>query len=213
MSARRKTPRPKTSRRKVPETYFKTLRKGYLVKMLREKHGMSKRKAAQAVNAVFALMTRALWRGENVDIPVGSIHAKSPPAWKKTRWQRLRNIQSGKVQFRIVHPSEREIVFTVDKRLILRGRDALPTPPPIPPETQRKDEELKRLFSQLMGREISPPDLQALLTAAADRGTQQIDADRPESHDRLIARLRQIVKDQTPCANLPRAVRDLYWIR
>ena len=49
MSARRKA-----SRRKVPESYNKTVRKGDLVKMLREKHGMSKRKAAAAVNAVFA---------------------------------------------------------------------------------------------------------------------------------------------------------------
>ena len=205
--------RPKTSRRKVPESYFKTVRKGDLVKMLREKHGMSKRKAAAAVNAVFDLMTRALRRGENVDIPVGSIHAKSPPAWKKQRLQKFQNIQRGNVFFRIVRPSKREIVFKVDKRLILRGRDALPPPPPIPPERQRKDEELERLFAQLMGRKITPPDLQALLTAAADRGTQQIDANRPENLDRLVARLRQIVKDHTPCANLPRAVWDLYWIR
>ena len=201
------------ARRKVSESYNKTLRKSDLVKMLREKHGMSKRKAAAAVNAVFALMTRALWRGENVDIPVGSIHAKSPPAWKKRRWQKLRNIQTKEAFFRIVRPSKREIVFKVDKRLILCGPAALPTPPPNPPETQRKQEELERLFSQLMGREITLPDLQKLLTAAADRGTQQIDANRPENHDRLVARLRQIVKDQTPFADLPRAVWDLHWIR
>ena len=183
MSARRKA-----SRRKVPESYNKTVRKGYLVKMLREKHGMSKRKAAAAVNAVFDLMTRALWRGENVDIPVGSIHAESPPAGRKQRGQKFRNIQAGKVFFRIVRPPKRMIVFRVDKRLILRGRDALPLLPPIPPETQRKREELERLFSQLRGREITLPDLKALLTAAADRGTQEIDANRRENLDRLVAR-------------------------
>jgi hypothetical protein len=64
-----------------------------------------------------------------------------------------------------------------------------------------------------MGREITLPDLKTLLTAAADRGTQEIDANTPENLDRLVARLRQIVKDQTPFTNLPSAVWDLYWIR
>jgi nucleoid DNA-binding protein len=205
--------RPKTSRRDTFESYNKTLRKGYLVKMLREKHSMSKRKAAAAVTAVFELMTRALWRGENVDLPVGSIHAKSPPAGRKRVLQKFRNIQTGKVFLRIVHPPKRKIVFTVNKRLILRGRDALPPPPPIPPETQRKQEELERLFSQLMGREMTLPDLKALMNAVVDPNKPELDANRPENLDRLLARLRQIVQDQRPFTDLPWEIRQLYWIR
>src|ERR1019366_7568061 len=75
---------------------FKTVRKSDLINMLREK-GLSKRKAASGLNWVLYCMKRALWRGENVDLPIGSIHAKSSPAGRKRRWQRFRNIQSGEV--------------------------------------------------------------------------------------------------------------------
>jgi len=190
------------------ESYHKTLRKGYLVKMLCEKHGMSKRKAAQAVNAVFDLMTRALWRGENVDLPVGSIHAKSPPAGRKTRDQKFRNIQTKEVFSRLVHPPKRMIVFTKDKRLIVRCRGVLLTL-----EKQRKQEELERLYLQLMGRAITLPDLKLLLNAVIDWNKPDNDPNTAENLDRLLARLRELVKSQRPSIHLPSEVRSLYWIR
>lgn len=201
--------RPKTSCRKVSESYNKTFRKGYLVKMLREK-GFSKRKAVAAVNAVFDLMTRALWRGENVDIPVGSIHAESPPAGRKGRWQKFCNIQTKNPFHRIVPPPKRTIRFRVDRRLILSGPDALP---PLPPERQGKQEELEQLYLQLMGRQITLPDLRVLLNAAVDDNKPDSDPNLPENFDRLVARLRQLVKDQCRVANLPSEVRQLHWIR
>jgi nucleoid DNA-binding protein len=191
---------------------FKTVRRSDLINMLREK-GFSKRKAAAGVKAVFALMTRALWSGENVDLPVGSIHAKSPPAGRKQRMQKFRNIQTREVFYRLIRPPKRMILFTKDPRSILRGPDALPPPPPIRPERQRKVEELEQLFSQLMGREMTLPDFKKLLVAAVDPNKPDNDPYRPENVDRLVARLRQLVKEECRVADLPSEVRLLYWVR
>jgi nucleoid DNA-binding protein len=202
-----------SARCNAPNNQSQIVRKSDLVKMLRKEHGLSKRKAAGAMNAVFHCMARALWRGENVELPVGSIKAVGVPAGRKQRVQKFRNIQTGEVFHRLTHQPERMIVFSPDPGSILRGPDALPPPPSIPPETERKVEELDRLFSQLMGREITLPDLQALMKAVVDPNKQEADANQRENLDRLLARLRQIVQDRRPFTDLPAAVRQLYWIR
>jgi hypothetical protein len=72
---------------------------------------------------------------------------------------------------------------------------------------------VERLFSQLTGREITLPDLQALMKAVVDPNKPALRTNRPENLDRLLARLRQLVKDQRPITHPPTAVRQLYWIR
>jgi len=191
---------------------FKTVRRSDLIKMLRE-NGMSKRKAAKAVKAVFDLMTQALWRGENVELPIGWINAVQIPPKRKRRFQKFRNIQTKKLFSRLITPPKRMIKFRVRPELVLRGRDALPTLPPIRPERQEKAEELGRLYLQLMGREITLPDLRTLLAAAVDDNKPDANPHLPENFDRLVARLRQLVKDHTPVANLPSEIRQLHWIR
>ena len=52
--------------------------KSALAKMLMREHGVSKRQAEKAVNAVFSCMARALQRGEVVELPVGTIEAVAP---------------------------------------------------------------------------------------------------------------------------------------
>ena len=81
--------------------------KSALIKMLMKEHGVSKRKAEKAVNAVFACMARALRRGEEVELPIGWIRTARPPAKrKKQKWQRFRNIQTGEISFSLNSEAE-----------------------------------------------------------------------------------------------------------
>ena len=57
------------------------------------------------------------------------------------------------------------------------------------------------------------PVLEVLMKAVVDPNKPDLDANRPENLERLLARLRQIVKDNRPFTDLPTAVRQLYWIR
>ena len=191
---------------------FKTVRKSDLINMLREK-GLSKRKAASGLNWVLYCMKRALWRGENVELPIGWIKAVQTPPKRKRRFQKFRNIQTGELFRRLISPPKRMIKFRVHPELVLRGRDALPPPSPIPPETQRKAEELERLYLRLAQRPLTLPVLEALMKAVVDPNKPELDANLPEDLDRLLARLRQLVKDQRTVTDLPTAVRQLYWIR
>jgi nucleoid DNA-binding protein len=201
-----------SARRNIPDSQSKIVRKSDLMKMLREM-GLSKRKAAQAVNAVFGLMTRALWRGENVELPIGWIKAVQTPPKRKRRYQKFRNIQTGELFRRLISPPKRMIKFRAHPELVLRGRDALPPPSPLPPETQQKVEELERLYLQLAQRPLTLPVLEALMKAVVDPNKPELDANRPENLDRLLARLRHIKKNHPSCKDLPIAVQQLYWIR
>jgi nucleoid DNA-binding protein len=185
-----------------PMNWYSKAGKSGLAKMLMREHHLSKRKAEKAVNAVFACMIGALRRGERVEIPVGWIQMVSPPAMRKKRTvQRFRNIQSGEVFFRIAAYGDRMIRFRPDPKLIERGPWP---PPPLSPELERKGEEFEQLFSNLTGREITPLEFKQLL-AAADQNL-----------DRLLARLRELVKEGRTFRNfliLCATVRQLYWIR
>lgn len=201
-----------SARRPTPESKSKIVRRSDLMKMLRE-IGFSKRKAAAGVDAVFSCMARALHRGEDVELPIGSIRAVGVPAGRTQRLQKFRNIQTGAVFHRLVRPPQRMINFRPYPELILRGRDALPSPSSLPPEMQQKAEELDRLYLQLMRRPLTTPGLEALMNAVVDPNKPELAANRPENLDRLLARLRQIIRDQRPFTDLPTAVRQLYWIR
>jgi len=176
--------------------------KSALAKMLMQEHGVSKRQAEKAVNAVFSCMARALQRGEVVELPVGTIEAVALPAGRKTQTvQKFENIQNGKTFSRLVRARRRIIRFKPNPRLIEKA----PFPPPPPgPEELRKAEECEQLISALGFPNIGLPDWRALLAAAGG------------NLDWLLARLRQLRRDGHKFKNLDElaaTVKDLYWIR
>ena len=190
--------------------WHSTAGKSALIKMLMKEHGFSKRKAEKAVNAVFHCMARALRRGDEVELPIGWIHTARPPAKRKKRkLQRFRNIQINRksqtkeIFSKIVPYPDKIIRFRANPRLIVKG--PFP-PPPLSPEMINKGEELEQLFLRLMGREINEPELRSLLAASVDPNKSWADADLPGYLDRLLARLRQLVREEHkfrisgPCA-------------
>ena len=108
------------------------------MKMLREK-GFSKRQAANGVNAVFGCMTRALWRGENVELPIGWIKAVQTPAGRKQRLQKFRNVQTGKPFCKLIRPPERMIIFDPDRRRFSVAGMLFPRPRRFPNAESRGD--------------------------------------------------------------------------
>jgi nucleoid DNA-binding protein len=179
--------------------------KSSLIKMLMKDHGVSKRKAEKAVNAIFSCMAQALCRGEEVELPVGWIQAVTPPRRKSWRFQKLRNIDSGKRFTKLLSLPKRIIRFRPDPQLIQRG----PYPPAPPsPTTLSQFAEVKQLFLALTGIPLNKRDFNDLYRAA--------DHDLP----RLLARLRWLAQ----CGHafrgepwlpwrLAPTVHQLHWIR
>lgn len=179
--------------------------KSGLIKMLMREHGISKRKAEEAVNAVFDCMILALSHGDFVELPIGVISIASRPPGRKPVVQHFSNIQTGKKFRKLVRPPQRFIRFRPDRKLIQKGPFPLPPPPPPSPASIQKQEELCQLWTRLgFSKEITLPELKSLL-AAAD-----------ENLDRLLARLRELVQRERKFTNylfLCAAVRQLFWIR
>lgn len=203
-----------SSNPKVPTDDSKTVRKSDLMKMLRDEHGISKRKAAAAVNAVFDQMARALRRGEEVELPIGWIQAVQRPPGRKPRViQRFRKIQTGKIDFKYTHQPQRIIRFRRRPGLVFPGAEAYSSPAG-DTELSRQGEEVARLFTKLTGRALTMPELQALMAAAVDPNKN---AESPAViMPRLLARLRQIDREQrsfSGFADLADLVNRLIWIR
>ena len=99
--------------------------KSGLMRMLMKKHGFSKRKAEKAVNMIFDGMTRALCRGEVVEIPGGRIVLRTRKGTRRIRIQNFSNIQTGERGGKTVwYKGKRKVVkFIPDETLDL-------TPPP-----------------------------------------------------------------------------------
>ena len=179
-----------------------TVGKSALIKMLIKEHDFSKRKAENAVNAVFYCMARALRRGDEVELPIGWIQTASPPAnrEKQTR-QRFRNIQTKKISFKTVRYPDKIIRFRAKPELIVKG--PFP-PPPLTPGMINKGEELEQLLAGLGFPDVARPDLESLLGAAEG------------NLNWLLSRLRLLVREEQKFTNflvLRDTVRQLYWIR
>lgn len=86
--------------------------RGRLVDLIESK-GFSRRKADRAVAAVFRCMSRAIRRGELVEVPGGILQAVTAPPVRR-QWKRYKAF--GKVSFRVVvyHKRKRRIKFTPD---------------------------------------------------------------------------------------------------
>jgi nucleoid DNA-binding protein len=174
--------------------------KSGLIRMLMAEKGLSKRRAEKAVNAVFARMTAALRRGELVDIPGGTIVSARPTGKPRREWKRLKNVHTGKTQYRIVkYGGRRRIRFHPDCRLDLSA------PPPanclnIP---QPEFDAIVAFIARLTGHEPEPE-----LLKRAYRATDN-DARR------LLIRLDQLRQRNRSLDawDLEAGVRSLYWIR
>jgi nucleoid DNA-binding protein len=188
--------------------------KSALIKMLMKEHGFSKRKAEKAVNAVFHCMARALRRGEIVELPIGWIQTARPPAKReKRKFQKFRNIQTGKLSSSLVRYPDKIIRFRANPRLIVKG--PFP-PPPLSSGMVKNVEELEQLFLGLTGREINERELRSRLAASVDPNKSWADADLPGYLDRLLARLRELVREERQFSNfliLRATVRQMYGIR
>jgi nucleoid DNA-binding protein len=191
-----------------------TAGKSALIKMLMKEHGFSKLKAEKAVNAVFHCMARALRRGDKVELPIGWIHTARPPAKRKKRkWQRFRNIQTGEISFKIVRYPDKIIRFRANPRLIVKGPGP---PPPLRPEMINKGEELEQLLVGLGFPDVTELNVKSLLVASVDPNKPWADSDLPGYLDRLLARLRALVREERQFSNfliLRDTVRQMYGIR
>src|ERR1035438_4411779 len=138
-----------------------TVGKSALIKMLMKEHGFSKRKAENAVNAVFYCMARALRRGDEVELPIGWIQTASPPPnTEKRTWQRLKNHQRKDVSFKIARYPDKISRCRAKPELIVKG--PFP-PPPLPPGMINKGEELEQLLAGLGFPDVARLGLEALL--------------------------------------------------
>jgi hypothetical protein len=136
---------------------------------------------------------------------VGSAPPNVPRGRKKCVIQKSRNIHTGEIQYKIAKQPKRLIRFKQDPKLIVKGPGSVPPTPPNP-ELVRKKEELEQLFFRLRGREIIDPDARQLLEAADG------------NLDRLLARLRELLRDGSYCyikdfQSLVGTVWQLHWIR
>ena len=197
-----------------------TAGKSGMVKMLMNEHGFSKRKSEKAVNAVFHCMACGLRRGEIVELPIGWMQTARPPAKRKKRkLQMFRNIQINRksqtkeIFWKIVNYPDKIIRFRVNPRLIVKG--PFP-PPPLSPEMVKKVEELEQLLSRLGLADVTELNVKSLLVASVDPNKSWADADLPGYLDRLLARLRELVREDRKFSDfwtLCATVRELYGTR
>lgn len=106
--------------------------------------GISVRKARKAVNAVFDVMTSALCRGEEVEIPGGAVQVERRQGETRQELHRFRHPKTGKIVHKQTrYKGTRNVVkFTPDEML-----DLTPPPPPI----RSEEMECRDLASELLG--------------------------------------------------------------
>jgi nucleoid DNA-binding protein len=162
--------------------------------------GISVRKAQKAVNAVFDGMISALYRGEEVEIPGGTLHTERRPEKARREFHRFRHPKTKKVLCKLTRykGSRRVVKFTADEMLDL-------TPPP--PPRRSEETECRDLASELLGSGPADDQTMAVLNAAIPEQCRKPGA--------LLRRLREL-KSRGLTANDPielaRGVDFLYWL-
>jgi nucleoid DNA-binding protein len=172
-----------------------TKAKSGLIRELMAK-GLSVRQAEKAVNAVFDCMTRAVGRGETVDIPGGTIQAKIMNGEPRQVSQRFRDVRTGEITVKDVnYPGRRRVVkFRPDEILDL-------TPLPSPEQI-----ECRQLATELLGKPANDAVMESLKRAAA------LPPQRPGS---LLARLRdrqQRGRRYQDASSLAADIEKVYWL-
>ena len=162
--------------------------------------GISVRKARKAVNAVFDVMTSALCRGEEVEIPGGAVQVERRQGETRQELHRFRHPKTGKIVHKQTrYKGTRNVVkFTPDEML-----DLTPPPPPI----RSEEMECRDLASELLGNH--PADDQTM----AMQFTPILEQCRKPGA--LLRRLREL-KSRGMTANDPfelaKGVAFLYWL-
>jgi hypothetical protein len=124
--------------------------------------GFTARKAEEAVNAVFNSWRFALRCGEPVEIPGGTIISKIRAGRPRTKSQRFTNVNTRKIDFKIIrYPGRHKVVkFIPDLALDLTP----PAPPPIPETPEQV--EARQLASELLARPADKAVMATLQKAA-----------------------------------------------
>lgn len=128
--------------------------------------GFTSRKATKAVNGVLDCIKFALWCGDEVEIPGGSLQVnirKGNP--RREGLHRFKNVQTGKAMYKTVKYSGRRRVlkFKPDESL-----DLTPPPLPPPPETPEQIEERQLATELLALKQPAEKAFMATLQQAAE---------------------------------------------
>ena len=161
--------------------------------------GLSVRKAEQAVNAVFDCVTRAVWRGEAVEIPGGTIKTQIMNGTPRRASQRFQDVRTRKIAVQEVHyPGRRRVVkFRPDESLDLTPLPATPTPEQI---------ECRRLAMELLAKVVDD-QIMTQLQKGADFPSPKPGA--------LLRRLKEVQNRGWPnrsTEKLSANLAKLYWV-
>ena len=164
--------------------------------------GLSVRQAEKAVNAVFEVMTRAVKRGETVEIPGGSIQAKIMNGESRRASQRFRDVRTREITVKVINyrGRRRVVKFRPDESL-----DLTPLPAPPPPPTPEQFE-CRRLATELLAEAVDD-QIMAKLQKGAD-----IPSAKPGA---LLRRLKEVQNRGwriTCTEDLTACLAKLYWV-
>jgi len=165
-------------------------------------NGLSVRHAEKTVNAVFDCMTRAVRRGETVEIPGGTIQAKIMNGNPRQVAQRFRGVRTGEITVKIVNyrGRRRVVKFRADESL-----DLTPLPVPPPPPTPEQIE-CRQLATELLAKAVDD-QIMAQLQEGADSPSSKPGA--------LLRRLKEIRNRGwriSSTEELTAALAKLYWV-
>jgi nucleoid DNA-binding protein len=164
--------------------------------------GLNVRQAEKAVNAVFEVMTRAVKRGEMVEIPGGTIQAKIMNGEPRRASQRFRDVRTGEIAVKVINyrGRRRVVKFRPDESLALTP---LPAPPP-PPTLEQV--ECRQLATELLAKAVDD-QIMAKLQKGADFPSSKPGA--------LLRRLREVRNRGwriTSTEDLTACLATLHWV-
>jgi nucleoid DNA-binding protein len=164
--------------------------------------GLSVCQAEKAVNAVFEVMTRAVKRGETVEIPGGTIQAKIMNGNPRRVSHRLRDVGTREITVKVINyrGRRRVVKFRPDESL-----DLTPLPVPPPPPTPEQFE-CRQLATELLAKAVDDQILAQL----------QESTDSPSSKPgALLRRLREVRNRGwriSSTEDLTAYLAKLYWV-
>ena len=212
----------KNTKQKSAKT--KTVNKADLICTVRAK-GFSARKSAKALNAILDSWKFALWCGEDVEVPGGTLQAVITKGTEWATLQTFRNIYTKELLVRMVHTPGRHRVIKMkaDPTLGLKLDPPPPPPPPPPPspppppkpETAEEIAE-RQLVTELLGLRQPADDQTMALIRAAVGAHPRIPGQRlcfkPGA---LLRRLREMKNRGWrfySTADLAQQVSEYYWL-
>ena len=161
--------------------------------------GLSVRQAEKAVNAVFEVMTRAVKRGETVEIPGGTIQAKIMNGEPRRASQRFRDVRTREIAVKVINyrGRRRVVKFRPDESLDLT---------PLPPPPTLEQVECRQLATELLAKAVNDQIMAQLLQGA----------DSPSSKPGALLRRLKEVRNRgwriSSTEDLTACLAKLYWV-